>query len=203
MMALESIELPGASLALDPAWLPAAQADALFDALQAGVAWERHRIRLFGREVPAPRLSCWIGDPGTAYRYSGQRHQPRPWPDCLRPVRARLEAGLAASFNSVLANLYRDGCDAMGWHRDDERDLGPAPVIASLSLGAPRRFLVKAHGDPQAKALAIELPHGSLLVMAGGFQRRYRHALPRTARPVGPRINLTFRHVVVDPTGGL
>lgn len=91
----------------------------------------------------------------------------------------------------------------MGWHRDDERDLGPAPVIASLSLGAPRRFLVKAHGDPGAKALAIELPHGSLLVMAGDFQRRYRHALPRTARAVGARINLTFRNVVANPSGGL
>jgi len=198
-MALEAIEVPGAWLALDPAWLPAADADALFAALRDRVPWETHAIRLFGREVPAPRLSCWIGDPGADYGYSGQRHEPRPWPECLRPVRARLEADLGAPFNSVLANLYRDGRDAMGWHRDDERDLGPAPVIASLSLGAPRRFLVKAHGDAGAKALAIELPHGSLLVMAGEFQRRYRHALPRTARPVGPRINLTFRNVV----GGL
>jgi alkylated DNA repair dioxygenase AlkB len=198
-MALESIALPGAVLALDPAWLPAAEADALFAGLRESLPWEVHKVRLFGREVPAPRLSCWIGDPGTAYRYSGQRHQPRPWPACLRPVRARLEAELGAPFNSVLANLYRDGRDAMGWHRDDERDLGRAPVIASVSLGAPRRFLVKPHGDPKAKALALELPHGSLLVMAGEFQRRYRHALPRTARQVGPRINLTFRNVI----GGL
>jgi alkylated DNA repair dioxygenase AlkB len=202
-MALESIEVPGAALTLDPAWLPGAEADALFDGLRASVPWEVHKVRLFGREVPAPRLSCWIGDPGTAYRYSGQRHQPRPWPPGLRPVRTRLEAELGAPFNSVLANLYRDGRDAMGWHRDDERDLGPAPVIASLSLGASRRFLVKPHGDPQAKALAIELPHGSLLVMGGEFQQGYRHALPRTARPVGPRINLTFRNVRIGPAGGL
>lgn len=192
-----------ANLALDECWLPRLEADILHRWLQARIDWEVHRIRLFGREVPAPRRSCWIGDSGTAYRYSGQRHLPRPWPDCLLPVRARLEAELGVPFNSVLANLYRDGGDAMGWHRDDERDLGPAPVIASLSLGAPRRFLVKAHGDPRAKAMAIELPHGSLLVMAGDFQRRYRHALPRTARAVGARINLTFRNVVVDSAGGL
>jgi alkylated DNA repair dioxygenase AlkB len=202
-MALESIGLPDAELALDPAWMPVAESDELLNELKAAVPWEVHAIRLFGREVPAPRLSCWIGDPGTAYRYSGQRHQPRPWPACLLPVRKRLEAELGAPFNSVLANLYRDGRDAMGWHRDDERDLGPAPVIASLSLGAPRRFLVKPHGDPAAKALALELPHGSLLVMAGEFQQRYRHALPRTARPVGPRINLTFRNVLIAPSDGL
>lgn len=188
-----------ANLTLDPCWLPCPAADILHRSLQATVDWQVHRVRLFGREVPAPRLSCWIGDPGTAYRYSGQRHLPRPWPDCLRPVRARLEAELGVPFNSVLANLYRDGRDAMGWHRDDERDLGPEPVIASLSLGAPRRFLVKALGDTETKALGIELPHGSLLVMDGDFQRRYRHALPRTARAVGARINLTFRNVIVDP----
>jgi alkylated DNA repair dioxygenase AlkB len=200
-MALGSIGWPGAGLTLDRAWMQPAAAYDLLGELRAVVPWEVHAVRLFGREVPAPRLSCWIGDPGTSYRYSGQRHFPRPWPDCLRPVRARLEAQLGVPFNSVLANLYRDGRDAMGWHRDDERDLGPAPVIASLSLGAPRRFLVKAHGDAEAKALAIELPHGSLLVMAGDFQRHYRHALPRTARAVEARINLTFRNVLGDHAG--
>jgi len=193
------LPLEGADLTFDPHWLAAAEADALFAALRGGVAWETHRIRLFGREHASPRLSCWIGDAGTDYRYSGVRFEPRPWPPALLPLRERLTGELGVPFNSVLANLYRDGRDAMGWHSDDEPELGPEPVIASVSLGAARRFALKPHGmaapAPTAR-LALDLRHGSLLVMAGATQRLYRHALPRTARPVGERINLTFRRVL-------
>jgi alkylated DNA repair dioxygenase AlkB len=102
---------------------------------------------------------------------------------------------LCVDFNSVLANRYRDGRDAMGWHRDDEPELGPQPVIASISLGATRRFRLKAD-DAAVPPLSLDLPHGSLLVMRGLTQSRFRHALPRTAKPVGERINLTFRRIV-------
>ena len=193
-MALEPIELPGAELALDPAWLAPAEADALLAGLLAGVPWSVHRIRLFGREVASPRLSCWIGDPEAHYRYSGTDFAPHAWPSALRPLRARLRTELGLDFNSVLANLYRDGRDRMGWHSDDEPELGPAPVIASLSLGAPRRFVLKHRRDP-ALRLALVLPHGSLLLMRGATQRLYRHALPATARPLGARVNLTFRRI--------
>ncbi len=194
------LPLPGADLAFDPSWLATAEADALFAALRGGIAWDTHRIRLFGREVDSPRLSSWIGDPGTAYRYSGTRFEPHPWPGALVPVRERLdrECGATAdgaAFNSVLANLYRDGRDRMGWHADDEPELGPRPVIASLSLGATRRFVLKHRRDP-ALRLEIALPHGSLLLMRGDTQRHYRHALPATAKPVGERINLTFRRIL-------
>lgn len=195
MSGLRALPLDGASLAFDANWLDSAEADALFERLHRDLPWSVHRIRLFGREVDAPRRSCWIGDPGAAYTYSGTRFEPRPWPAALRPVRARLEAELGADFNSVLANLYRDGRDAMGWHADAEAELGPRPLIASLSLGATRRFALKSREDPALKRV-LDLPPGSLLVMAGDTQRRYRHALPRTARPVGPRINLTFRRVL-------
>jgi len=191
-MPLDPLALPGADLAFDPHWLPAAEADALFTTLQADVPWEVHRLRLFGREVASPRLSCWIGDPEAVYVYSGARFVPHPWPLALDAVRARLGDALGVAFNSVLANLYRDGRDAMGWHSDDEPELGAAPLIASLSLGATRRFVLKSR-DASAQRLAIDLPHGSLLVMRGATQRRYRHALPRTAKPVGLRVNLTFR----------
>jgi alkylated DNA repair dioxygenase AlkB len=191
----QALDLPGADVRLHPSWLAPGEADALFDALLAAIPWETHRIRLFGREVPAPRRSCWIGDPGAAYTYSGTRFEPRPWPDALRPVRERLAAEFDGDFNSVLANLYRDGRDAMGWHRDAEAELGPRPLIASLSLGATRRFAFKSVDAP-ARKLAFDLAPSSLLVMAGDTQRRYRHALPRTARPVGPRINLTFRRIL-------
>lgn len=191
---MQSLALPQAELALDPHWLAADEADRLFACLRGDVAWEVHRIRLFGREVDSPRLSCWIGDPDAAYRYSGTRFEPHPWPPALRSIRDRLAGELGTDFNSVLANLYRDGRDAMGWHSDDEPELGPAPVIASISLGATRRFVLKHRREPERK-LAVELGHGSLLLMAGDTQRNYRHALPRTARPVGERINLTFRRV--------
>ena len=193
-MSFTPLPLPDADVRLDPHWLPQAEADALFEVLRAAVAWEVHRIRLFGREVDSPRLSCWIGDPGGAYTYSGTRFVPHPWPEALRPVRARLRDGLGIDFNSVLANRYRNGRDGMGWHRDSEAELGPDPTIASLSLGATRRFALK-HRNTSHK-LALELPAGSLLVMAGQTQRHYLHALPKTARAVGERINLTFRRIV-------
>ncbi len=182
------IDLADAELRWLPAWLPSARADALFDALLVQVAWETHRVRLFGREVDSPRLSCWMGDADAAYRYSGVRHAPRPWLLALDEARERLWRETGAEFNSVLLNRYRDGRDAMGWHGDDEAELGPAPVIASLSLGATRRFVLKHRRD-----------HGSLLLMSGPTQRHYRHALPRTARPVGERINLTFRRILASP----
>jgi alkylated DNA repair dioxygenase AlkB len=188
------IELPDADLDYRPDWLGVAAAARLFATLRDAVPWEVHRIRLFGREHASPRLSCWIGDPAAVYRYSGTRFAPHPWLPELAALRERLRAELGAPFNSVLANLYRDGRDAMGWHSDDEPELGPAPVIASVSLGAPRRFVLKHRRDPALRH-ALVLEPGSLLVMAGATQRHWKHALPRTAKPVGARINLTFRQV--------
>lgn len=188
------LDLPGADLRWYPEWLDPATAAALCAQLLREVPWEVHRIRLFGKLVDSPRLSCWIGDADASYRYSGTRFAPHPWPAALLPLRARLAAETGVAFNSVLANRYRDGRDAMGWHSDDERELGPAPVIASLSLGAPRRFVLR-HRQQPALRQALELTSGGLLLMAGDTQRLYRHALPRTVRQVGERINLTFRRI--------
>lgn len=184
---------------LAPRWLPVPEADALFEASRVDIPWTRHRLRIFGREVEAPRLSCWIGDPKAVYRYSGTQFAPEPWPEALIAVCDEVSRAAGVGFNSVLANLYRDGQDAMGWHSDDERELGPEPVIGSLSLGATRRFVLKARvADAEGRFArhVLELAHGSLLVMRGDTQARFRHALPRTARPVGPRINLTFRKIL-------
>ena len=194
-MPLTPLALPDAEVALDRAWLPGGEADALLVQLYAAIPWGMHRIRLFGREVDSPRLSCWIGDPGASYSYSGVRFQPNRWPDALRPLRKRLEGELGIDFNSVLANLYRDGRDRMGWHGDDERELGARPVIASVSLGATRRFVLKRRDDPSIR-LALDLPHGSLLVIGGGAQAHYKHALMATEKSVAARINLTFRRIV-------
>jgi len=197
-MGWQALELPGADLALDPGWIAGADASALFTDLRAGVPWESHRIRVYGREFDPPRLSCWIGDPQARYRYSGRWFEPRPWTPGLAALRDRLAAELDVPFNSVLANLYRTGRDGMGWHRDSEPELGDAPVIASISLGAERRFRLRPyakHAVAGAHPLSIDLPHGSLLVMRGGTQRHYQHALPKTGRAVGERINLTFRRI--------
>lgn len=183
-----------------PAWLSPAEATALFEHLHAALPWQVHRVRMFGRALDAPRLSCWIGDPEARYRYSGTTHAPGPWPDTLDAVRARLAREAGVAFNSVLANLYRDGRDCMGWHSDDEPELGSCPVIASLSLGATRRFVLKHRREPARRV--FELPNGSLLMMRGDTQRDWRHALPRTARAVGSRINLTFRRVFARDRGG-
>ncbi len=178
-----------------PGWLGRAEADGLFERVMEEVRWETHRIRMFGRVVDSPRRSCWIGDPGLAYTYSRTRFEPRPWPPVLQALRPRVDAAAGVAMNSVLANLYRDGADHMGWHADDEPELGPRPVIASLSLGATRRFVLR-HRRERGRKAAIDLAHGSLLVMAGDLQSHWQHALNRTARPVGPRINLTFRRLV-------
>lgn len=199
----QELPLPGAELAIIERWLAPGEADALLAELLAAIPWENHRIRMFGREVASPRLSCWIGDPGASYVYSGTRFAPHPWPAPLSALRTRVEHACGTRFNSVLANLYRNGDDAMGWHSDDEPELGEQPVIASLSLGAERRFRLRPRwprGEPARRddIRGLVLGHGSLLRMAGDTQRRYRHDLPRAKDVEQPRLNLTFRRIVAS-----
>ncbi len=195
---MQPIDLPDATLELEPGFIPPDECEGLAAAIRHEVPWETHVIRIFGREIPSPRLSCWIGDPEAAYVYSGTRFEPHPWTPTLVALRGRVEAASGARYNSVLANRYRDGRDSMGFHADDEPELGPEPVIASLSLGARRRFVLK-HRKRKRETLELALGDGDLLVMRGATQRHWNHALPKTARPVGERINLTFRWI--DPRG--
>ena len=194
-MPLLPLALPGADLLFDPAFLPAAEAESLLAQLSAEVAWEQRTIRLFGQEFPQPRLTAWYGDPAARYTYSGLAWEPRPWTPSLLALRQRVEIATASPFNSVLLNLYRDGRDSMGWHADDEPELGPEPAIASLSLGATRRFRLRPRAGLVHPPLSLDLASGSLLLMRGPTQRHWQHALPKTARPLGPRLNLTFRWV--------
>ena len=199
-MALSPLPLSQAELLFEPAFLPAAKAQVLLAQLTAAVAWEQRSIRIFGQEIPQPRLTAWYGDAEARYTYSGLAWEPRPWLPALQALRQRLEAATGARFNSVLLNLYRNGRDSMGWHADDEPELGSAPAIASLSLGATRRFRLRPYrAQPRAglgpAPFGLDLPSGSLLLMRGPTQQHWQHALPKTARPVGPRLNLTFRWV--------
>ncbi|HHW4679067.1 MAG TPA: alpha-ketoglutarate-dependent dioxygenase AlkB family protein [Xylella sp.] len=188
--------LPDARIFLQPGWLSFGVADVLLARLLEEVHWEVHRLHIFGREVDAPRLSCWMGDPQNSYRYSGTCFQPRPWLLAMESLRVCLEDETGAAFNSVLLNRYRDGRDAMGWHSDDESELGEEPLIASLSLGDSRRFVFRHRSERHLRAECV-LSHGDLLLMGGMTQRYYQHALPRTAKPVGERINLTFRRILI------
>lgn len=159
--------------------------------LQEELEWESHVVKIFGRDIPAPRLSSWVGDAHCAYRYSGVRYQPKAWTNGLSELRERLAP--YGRFNCVLANFYRSGADSMGWHSDDEPELGPRPLIASFSFGAPRRFCLRHKQSGEKHEILLE--DGSLLIMQGNSQRDWQHALPKSAKVGSPRINLTFRYI--------
>jgi alkylated DNA repair dioxygenase AlkB len=189
----QALQLPEAEISYTAGFISKQRADDLYSELQAGVPWQQPALSIHGRKVLTPRLSCWMGDAGAVYRYSNTRFVPEPWIAPVLALKAEVEAAAGTGFNSVLLNYYRDGHDAMGRHSDDEPELGLQPVIASLSLGGERRFLL--HPKSGGKSSAILLANGSLLVMRGRTQKNYQHSLPRTARPVDGRINLTFRKI--------
>lgn len=190
----QRFELPDADVRVWPQALPPGEADQRFLALRSRIDWRQEEIQVFGERRRVPRLVAWHGDPGATYTYSGTPHEPLPWTADLRSIRARVEALTRYRYNSVLLNLYRDGRDGMGWHADDEAELGRDPVIASVSLGATRRFCLR-HRQHKDLKLDLLLPHGSLLCMAGATQHHWVHALPKTRRAVGERVNLTLRLV--------
>lgn len=182
-----------------PDFLPPAEAAHHFDELRTAVPWQQETAKLFGRETPLPRLTSWYGR--VAYRYSGLVHEARPWPPLLDELGDKV-AEVAFRPNGVLLNLYRDGQDSVSFHTDDEPIFGPCPVIASLSLGAARRFIFRHNADRGPK-VELVLGSGSLLIMAGETQKRWQHAVPKTTKAegeVGPRINLTFRRIVETAT---
>ncbi|HEY9641672.1 MAG TPA: alpha-ketoglutarate-dependent dioxygenase AlkB [Coleofasciculaceae cyanobacterium] len=186
------LQLPDADIVFYPALLSAQASDRLFTTLTPTISWRQDWIKIYGRSLPQPRLTAWYGDPGKSYTYSGITMQPLPWTSLLLDLKAQVDAVSGVVFNSVLLNLYRDGNDSMGWHSDDEPELGQHPVIGSLSLGGVRRLLLRHRFEPGLKH-QLELPSGSFLLMRGTTQHYWQHQVPKTKRPVPPRINLTFR----------
>ncbi len=186
---------PGLELTLIRNALGLSAADAAFTALRTKIAWRQDHLRMFGELVPVPRLEAWIADEGLDYTYSGIHHDPDPWIDELIELRELSSAHAGVTFNSVLCNLYRDGNDGVDWHADDEPEFGQLPVIASLSLGATRRFDLRRVDDHSVK-VELDLHHGDLVIMRGTTQLLWRHRVPKTKKLVGERINLTFRNVV-------
>jgi alkylated DNA repair dioxygenase AlkB len=166
-----------------------------FDKIREETAWKHESIVLFGKPVMQPRLTAWYGDSGKAYRYSGIKMDPLEWTATLIAIKTRVESVSNTHFTSVLLNFYRDGRDSMGWHRDNEPELGPDPVIASVSFGATRSFHFRHRAEKTLKR-KIELEDGSLLLMKGTTQTYWDHSIGKTARLINPRINLTFRCLV-------
>lgn len=199
--------LPDACIELREDFLNSQQADWLFRRLQDVVPWRQDRIRMFGKVHDVPRLQQWFSDDGLVYTWSGIRMEPAPWLPALLRLRDKLTEETSHRFNTVLANLYRDGGDTVGWHADDEPELGEHPVIASISLGAERDFQLRHRSRTDISMQTISLPHGSLLLMSGATQKHWKHCVPRRKRVKGERINLTFRRIVpgtaeVCPDGG-
>ena len=193
-------ENPNLDVTILQNFFKAEEANDIFNLLKEKVPWEQEILRMFGKEIPIPRLTAWFGDPEKTYTYSGILNQPHDWkliPE-LDDMREKLSQACSVNFNSVLLNLYRDGNDSVDWHADDEPELGPEPIIASVSLGETRTFDFRSKYDSKHKR-SFELFSGDVVVMSGVTQQHWEHRVPKTAERIrlstGPRINLTFRTI--------
>ncbi len=187
------------SLEYYPSWLSVAEADRYFDVLNRDIVWDQPEISVYGKRHVIPRLQAWYGDQCTEMAYSGIRLAPKPWIRTLGELKTKIAHETGATYNSVLVNLCRGGQDSVGWHADDEQELGHEPVIASLSLGSSRIFSLKPKSSTlpngALKRRDMTLNHGDLLVMSAGTQSYWHHALLKDKACTMPRLNLTFRHI--------
>ena len=175
----------------------AVESDSYFDDLRANIPWSQDTIVIGGRSVQIPRLQAWFGDPDAHYGYSGIKLVPLPFLPALSEIKQKLEQVLKLEFNSLLANLYRDQNDSVGWHSDNEEGLGPNPAIASVSFGETRRFSIKPKDKKKSDTLHLDLSNGDLLLMAGNTQQLWQHQVGKSKQECKPRINLTFRKIYV------
>lgn len=188
----ERIGAPGADIKILRSFLSPSLGFALLERFIAETPWRQDEISLYGRKHKLPRLEQWYGDEGVDYLWSGIKILAHAWTPALQGVHSMVETHTGRGFNSCLLNLYRDGNDCVHWHRDDEPELGTDPIIASVSLGAERDFMLR-HDD--GHKISVVLNHGSLLLMGQGTQVHYMHELPRRKGVTGPRVNLTFRQM--------
>jgi alkylated DNA repair dioxygenase AlkB len=188
------LDLPDAEIIYYPQLFDKEQADNIYTELLKEIAWQQDNITVYGKTHPQPRLTALYGNDGKPYSYSNITMQPKPWNSLLQKIKYYIEASTECQFTTVLLNQYRDGKDSNGWHADNEKELGTNPIIASLSLGAERVFQLKHNTISEAKKNII-LEHGSLLLMKGSTQHFWKHQIPKTTKPIGNRINLTFRSI--------
>jgi len=182
----------GNQLEYNPGFFTEPQSSHFMAALIKNIRWKQETLIIFGKSVKTPRLTAWYGDTGVAYKYSGKQFFALPWIDELAEIKEKTEHFADVKFNSVLLNYYRDGNDSMGWHSDDEPELGLNPIIASVNFGQERRFDFRNKND-HAKKHHIFLGNGSLLIMKGDLQHHWQHQIAKSKQPKAGRINLTFR----------
>ncbi|TVP43938.1 MAG: alpha-ketoglutarate-dependent dioxygenase AlkB [Mongoliibacter sp.] len=179
-----------------PEFFTESQSSDLYGRLKNEINWKQEPIWIFGKKVMQPRLTAMYGNPEIPYGYSGIKMIPDSWTDLLEEIKQPVEKTVGIEFTHVLLNYYRDGSDSMGWHRDNEKELGPNPVIASVSFGESRDFQFR-HYKSKTHKTTISLKNGSLLVMSGSTQHHWEHQLPKRKKISGGRINLTFRRILI------
>ena len=160
------------------------------------IKWKREKIRMWGKEIVTKKRIAWYADEGKSYTYSGSTFYPVQWDKVLLEIKKQVEQHIRFQFNSVLLNEYKSGEVGMGWHSDDEKELGIDPIIASLSFGANRDFIFKHKTDKSFEKIKIHLKSGSLLIMSGSTQHYWKHSLPKRLKVRDPRVNLTFRKIL-------
>lgn len=188
------ILLEGGRLDYVPSFLSRDQEMALFQRLINEIDWKSEEVRVYGKVYPQPRLTSFFSRIPGRYTYSGLSMESEPFPASVRELLDGINEEYGLTLNCCLANLYRNGTDSNGWHSDDEPELGPDPLIASVSLGAPRYFHLRRRANP-SETYKLLLEPGSLLLMLPPMQRNWQHQLPKTAKSTPPRINLTFRQL--------
>ena len=185
--------MPDADVIHFPGFFSTPKANSLLKQLLENVRWQEETINIYGQVHKLPRLTSWYGDEGKTYTYSGITVHSLNWIDPLSEIKARIEEVSGSLFNSVLLNRYRDGSDSISWHADDEHELGPSPLIGSVNFGEARSFQMKHKFCDEKRKITLE--HGSYLLMKGDTQRNWLHQIPKSKRPLGERINLTFRQI--------
>jgi len=189
-----ALHLPDAEIIYFPDFFDKKEANAIFAELLAKTPWQQDEITVYGKKHLQPRMTALYGNEGKSYSYSNIKMQPNHWTLLLQKMKFYVESVSSTNFTTVLLNYYRDGNDSIGWHADNEKELGTNPVIASVSFGAERTFQLKHNSDKNQKK-NIVLEHGSLLLLKGPTQHFWKHQIPKTSKPMGPRINLTFRTI--------
>ena len=187
-----NLQLPDSDIRYFSNFLNSEKADSYLESFRKNVRWQQDDISIFGKTYAQPRLTALFGNNGKPYSYSNITMQPYEFTSDLLEIKKRIETKTKAIFTTCLLNLYRDGNDSNGWHADNEKELGVNPVIASITLGQERFFHLK-HRTQKEQKHKLLLEHGSLLLMQGETQHQWLHQIAKTKKPIGERINLTFR----------
>ncbi|WP_289040953.1 alpha-ketoglutarate-dependent dioxygenase AlkB [uncultured Zobellia sp.] len=187
-----NLNLPDSDITYYPNFIERATADSYFQSLKEETPWQQDNITVFGKTYAQPRLTALYGNNGKPYSYSKLVMAPHMFTPQLLEIKNKVETCTGVVFTTCLLNLYRNGQDSNGWHADNEKELGKNPIIASVTLGQERFFHLKHRKDKNLKQ-KILLQHGSLLLMKGATQEHWLHQVPKTARVIDERINLTFR----------